>query len=184
MVSKTLLQKIVGHGSKSDRSDDDFYATPEHAIREMINRITFEGDIWEPSCGDGAISKILKEKGYNVYSTDLVDRGYGDAHFDFMKSLEPCENIVTNPPFNISTKYTLHALRLASKKVVMFNKLSFLEGKERRDKLFSQNYLKSVYVFGERVSFTKVGAKAGGMLAFAWYEFDKSYQGKPSIEWI
>ena len=180
-MSKDQIQRLIGHGEKSNRVKDDFYPTPEIATIELLKREKFDGEVWEPACGDGAISEKFKQYGYNVYSTDLIDRNYGDDHFDFLKSFRPAENIVTNPPFNIGTKFTIHALKLASKKVVLFNKLTFLEGKERRDKLFCYNHLKTVYIFSERLAF---GNHKGGMLAFAWYVFDKSYDGKPSLEWI
>jgi len=40
---------------------------------------SFEGQIWEPACGDGAISRVLEAAGYQVISTDLIDRGYGQG---------------------------------------------------------------------------------------------------------
>jgi hypothetical protein len=147
----------------------------------LLEREKFDGNVWEPACGDGAISKLLKLQGYDVYSTDLVDRGYGDKHFDFLNSWELHDNIVTNPPFNIGTKFAIHSLHCARKKVAIFQKLTFLEGKERRDKLFSLNMLRNVYVFSERQGF---GNHKGGMLAFAWFVFDKEYQGKAEISFI
>lgn len=182
------MQAYIGHGKKEKRADNDFYATPDNAITALLQREKFEGDIWEPACGDGALSKRLIAEGYNVYSTDLVDRGYGDEHYDFLTSRRECDNIITNPPFNLGTKFTIHALNCARKKVVMFNKLTFLEGKQRRDQLFCRNHLQSVYVFSERVTFSRIYEgqlqKAGGMLAFAWFVFDKQYDGKPRLEWI
>jgi hypothetical protein len=60
----------------------------------------FEGDIWEPACGDGAISKVLETAGYRVVSTDLIDRGYGAGGHNFLKSTKPlAKNIITNPPY-------------------------------------------------------------------------------------
>jgi hypothetical protein len=44
----------------------------------------FDGDIWEPACGDGAISKELIKAGYTVVSTDLIDRDFGDGQADFL----------------------------------------------------------------------------------------------------
>jgi hypothetical protein len=170
---------LVGHGT--NRVKDDFYATPDSAIYALLERETFEGDVWEPACGDGAISEKLIQQGYDVYSSDLVDRGYGNAHFDFLNSWRIHDNIITNPPFNIGTQFTLHALMVAKRKVAIFNKLTFLEGKERKQKLFSQKLLKNVYVFSERQAFQ--GYK-GGMLAFAWYVFDKSYYGDPTLYFI
>ena len=173
------LHRLIGHGN--NRVKDDFYPTPTNATMALLQREKFDGDIWEPACGDGAISKLLKLQGYEVYSSDLVDRGYGDDHFNFLNSHDIHDNIVTNPPFNIGTKFALHSLRCARKKVALFQKLTFLEGKERRDKLFSLNMLSKVYVFSERQGF---GDHKGGMLAFAWFVFDKSYSGNAEIVFI
>jgi len=179
-MSLEQINRLIG-GDTGKRVQDDFYATPDHAIRDILNRVTFSGEIWEPACGDGAISKALKMRGYqDVYSTDLVDRGYGDNHFDFLKSHRGTNNIITNPPFNISTKFVIHALDLATDKVVIFNKLTFLEGQTRRKILFSKYNLESVYIYSARVGFQG----GGGMLAFAWYVFDKKFHGNPQLEWI
>ena len=74
------LHRLIGHGN--NRVKDDFYPTPTNATMALLQREKFDGDIWEPACGDGAISKLLKLQGYEVYSSDLVDRGYeiGRAH--------------------------------------------------------------------------------------------------------
>ena len=90
----------VGHNSKGDRVKNDFYATPSNATEELLKRETFDGSIWECACGDGAISKLLIEKGYEVYSSDLIDRGYGETGIDFLKSNKKFDNIITNPPFS------------------------------------------------------------------------------------
>lgn len=178
-MSVQQLHRLIGHGN--NRVQDDFYPTPTNATQALLEREKFEGDVWEPACGDGAISKLLKLQGYEVYSSDLVDRGYGDAHFDFLNSWRMHDNIVTNPPFNIGTKFAIHSLHCARKKVAIFQKLTFLEGKERRDKLYSLNMLRRVYVFSERQSF---GDHKGGMLAFAWFVFDKEFSGNAEIIFI
>ena len=175
------LQRLTGFGDAAKRKKDDFYATPDDAIHALLDRETFEGSIWEPACGDGAISKILKDRGYHVYSTDLVDRGYGDEHFDFLTSDATAPNIITNPPFNIGTEFVLHALKQTDKKVAIFNKLTFLEGQKRKHLIFSQKNLETVYVFSKRVTFN---ADKGGMLAFAWYVFNKSHYGDPVLKFI
>ena len=62
----------------ANRHKDDFYPTPETSIRPFLDLEVFEGDIWEPACGDGAISAVLREHGYNTVDTDLNDWGFGD----------------------------------------------------------------------------------------------------------
>lgn len=51
----------------------DFYQTPTWAIEKLLEVVTFEGNILEPCSGNGAISKVLEEHGYNVVSQDIRD---------------------------------------------------------------------------------------------------------------
>lgn len=82
------------------RAAFEFYPTPPEATRALLSVEAFEGDIWEPACGDGAISKVLEAAGYQVVSTDLIDRGYGAGGNNFLKSDKPlAKNIITNPPY-------------------------------------------------------------------------------------
>lgn len=180
-IKITEIKNRIGAGPKEKRIKNDFYPTPDCSTNDLLDREKFEGTIWEPACGDGAISKLLIQRGYEVYSSDLIDRGYGDAHFDFLLHETPHgDNIITNPPFKFATEFTLHSLKLAKKKVIMFGQLTFLEGSKRKDKLFSQNHLRQIYVFSKRQPMNGIGS----MIAFAWYVFDKEYQGKPTLEWI
>lgn len=72
----------------------------------------------------------------------------------------------------------------------MFLKLTFLEGKARQIDLFSKHPPKKVYVFSERVMCAKNGdfetmkQTGGSAVAYAWYVWEKGYQGKTEIEWI
>lgn len=82
------------------RAPFEFYPTPPEATRALLSVESFDGSIWEPACGDGAISKELTKAGYQVVSTDLINRGYGDGQLDFLKSDKPlAKHIITNPPY-------------------------------------------------------------------------------------
>jgi len=82
------------------RAPFEFYPTPPEATRALLDAQTFDGGIWEPACGDGAISKELIAAGYDVVSTDLVDHGYGRSGVDFLEQRLPrAKHIVTNPPY-------------------------------------------------------------------------------------
>jgi len=173
---------IVGHNTKGDRIDNDFYPTPEIATIKLLEKESFKGDIWECACGDGAISKILIEKKYNVYSSDLINRGYGETGIDFLKTNKIFDNIITNPPFKLSLEFALHGFKSVKNKMVLFQKLVFLEGTKRKQELFSLNKLKNIYVISNRLKFK--GYKTGGLMCFAWFVFDVNYNGKPTIDWI
>tara|TARA_R100001082_G_C4330854_1_gene145570 strand:+ start:293 stop:904 length:612 start_codon:yes stop_codon:yes gene_type:complete len=178
----------LGHNNKPEtRQEHDFYPTPPEAVYPLLKKEKFKGEIWECACGDGAISKILEENNYNVYSSDLIDRGYGDIGKDFLKTFRKTDNIITNPPFKISVPFVYHACNLSKYKVAMFLRLGFLEGVERSE-LFKKTPLKKVYVFIRRLKFVrphdKKTANGGGFFAFAWFIWEKNYNGKPTIEWI
>ena len=82
-----------------NREVDDFYPTWPGATEALLRVETFDGAIWEPACGEGDMSRVLEAAGYDVISTDLIDRGYGEAPRDFLMEWTPrAPNIVTNPP--------------------------------------------------------------------------------------
>jgi hypothetical protein len=169
-------QSLVG--TSPGRPEGDFYPSPREATTGLLSVETFTGDIWEPACGDGAISKVLEEFGHTVISTDLIDRGYGDGGKDFLKSFDTCANVITNPPFTLGEEFVTHALTLTTGKVAILGKLQFLEGAKRK-KMFERTPLKSVYVFSKRLTMTRNGEKMknSGMIAFAWFVWDHAHEG-------
>ena len=94
---------IVGSRSTGSLRGDDFYSSPLETVTALCGVEKFAGPIWEPACGDGAISKVLVARGYDVVSTDLVSRGYGPGRVDFLMEYEArAPNIITNPPSLLS----------------------------------------------------------------------------------
>jgi hypothetical protein len=207
----TRGHSIVGSSRKNgEREKDDFYPTPAYAVKALLEEEMFHRTIWEPACGDGAISEVLKAyqdpnlsggSGFKVVSSDIVDRGYGEhlgADFDFLNLHYPERmnpllkgdfDIITNPPFKYATEFVLHAKKFAKNKVAMFLKLSFLEGIERKKLLFSDKEfpLSRIYVFSARVPIWKGGVqgKNSGMIAFAWFVWDKNHtEHFPTVHWI
>ena len=125
-----------------DRAAYDYYATEPKAVEKLLELETFAPLIWEPACGEGHISKVLQAHGYEVISTDLIYRGFGDPEpLDFLtETLDDFEgDIVTNPPYNIALDFIKRALDSVKpgRKVAMLLKIQFLEGQKRKD-FFSQ----------------------------------------------
>ena len=138
-----------------DTAQHDYYATDPHAVEILLQNEKFNKDIWEPACGEGHISKVLEKHGYNVYSSDLIYRGFGDPEsFDFLQeTLENFEgDIITNPPFNLAEAFIRQALMTVSdgRKVAMFLRFTFLSSQTRRD-LFKAFPPKTIYLFSARV---------------------------------
>jgi hypothetical protein len=171
-------------GVSEGRPEHDFYPTPSIATSSLLEKESFTGIIWECACGDGAMSKVLEET-HQVYSTDLIYRGYGEGGIDFLTTNEKVENIITNPPYKYATEFAEHALNSTSGKVAMLLKIQFLEGIKRFD-FFKNSPLKSVYVFSRRIHFSRNGEKLHNhsMMCFAWFVWEHGYEGDPTIKWI
>lgn len=99
------------------RAPYEFYPTPPEATRALLSVEAFDGHIWEPACGLGHISKVLTGAGYQVVSTDLIERGFGQGGIDFLREIEPrARHIVTNPPYGrgLGDAFVLKALELTA----------------------------------------------------------------------
>lgn len=183
---------IVGYGKK--RAEADFYPTPESTTKALLDREKFEGLIWECASGDGAMAKaIMKYTENKVFSSDIRPNTFGNSNVDFLKiknteeiKVRP-ENIITNPPYRYAKEFVLKAKELATQKVCMLLKLVFLEGIGRYEMFQDKEFpLKKVYVFCKRQKIYAKGiiGKNSGLIAYAWFVWDKNHKGEPTIEWI
>jgi hypothetical protein len=93
------------HETGYQRIERDYYPTPPWATEALLAHVDIRGrPIWECACGDGRMAEVLKAAGAQVYSTDIVDRGYAgfDALHDYVRDpypTSPFEGVITNPPF-------------------------------------------------------------------------------------
>ncbi len=174
----------------NEAEPNDYYATEPRAVELLLEQENFATMIWEPACGEGHISKVLRAHGHRVRSTDLVYRGYGEQEsLDFLNYRGignlPVD-IITNPPYKYAKEFVERALAIVAdgQKVAMFLKLTFLEGQGRRD-LFRNNPPHTVYVSSARLLCGKNGDFTGtSMVAYAWFVWRKGYPGPTNIKWI
>jgi hypothetical protein len=170
----------------ADLDGPDFYPTPAWATHALLDNESFEGNVWECACGNGAMSQIIGAAGYDVYSSDLYDRGYGEAGVDFLEAQKEFDNIITNPPFNSAEGFAKTGLKLARNKFALLLRLAFLEGANRANTLFADNPPARVWVFSERITFYPAGAvqQGSGTTAYAWFVWDKSSDGPTELKWF
>ena len=187
------IYRTLGASNHSDkeRQSYDYYATEPKATELLLAEESFSSVIWECACGEGHMSKVFEAKGYQVISTDLVYRGYGNEEtVDFLQEqvTEFDGDIITNPPYKYALQFVEKALESVKtgRKVAMFLKLQFLEGKSRK-KFFLKYPPKTVYVSSSRLicamngEFEKYPSSA---VAYAWFVWEKGYKGNPEIKWI
>lgn len=174
--------------SRTERQNEDYYATEPKAMELLLGEETFARHVWECACGEGHLSKVLEKHGYDVESTDLIYRGYGRQE-DFLKTEGWFDgDIITNPPYKFALQFVEKALQTVKRgrKVAMFLKLTFLEGKGRKQ-FFLDNPPKTVYVSSSRLICAVNGdfkAITSSAVAYAWFVWEKGYAGDPAIKWI
>tara|TARA_B100001094_G_scaffold333070_2_gene408335 strand:- start:4409 stop:5044 length:636 start_codon:yes stop_codon:yes gene_type:complete len=188
--------------SKDERQTHDYYATDPYAVDilfedELFNPsidkstgISIWKNIWECACGEGHLSKRMKDLfRVDVYSSDIVDRGYGDVK-DFLcptnQKWDGC--IITNPPYKYAKEFVQKSLDIIpdGKWVAMFLKLQFLEGKARKQ-LFRVAPPRFIYVSSSRIKCGKNGdfyAIKSSAVAYAWFIWQKGFKGNPQIKWF
>lgn len=172
------------------REKNDYYPTSPEILEVLMEKEKFAGNIFEPACGDGELSQVLINKGRKVDSSDLIDRGFGKCGQDFLKyNGKKYDNIITNPPYKLSTQFILKAKEVAKKKIAFLLYTTFLEAQGRYEMFQDKRFgLKVVYQFSERITLypgkIKTKGDINGMKAFAWFIWEKGYKEKPTIEWI
>lgn len=178
---------------KHERAEHDYYATDPKAAELLLEVEPDLNNIWECACGEGHLAKVFDKAGKLQAATDLIYRGYGSSVSEnFLKITETGKDyfgdIVTNPPYKYAKEFVEKALELVQtgRKVCMFLKLTFLEGKARKE-FFKQNPPKIIYVCSGRIPCAKNGdfeAIGQSAACYAWFVWEKGYKGETIIKWI
>jgi hypothetical protein len=171
-----------------NRALNDYYATPPEAVDWLLKYETFNKNIWECMCGEGFISERLKQRGFNVKSSDIINYGYKDTIIqDFKKCTKKFNgDIISNPPYKECIPMTLKAIELAEQKVAFLMKIQFLETIERHKKIFNQHPPSKIYAFTKRISCYKNGQTnyTGSAMFYCWIIWDKQHKGPTTFNWI
>ena len=134
-----MTAALANGGDQAKRRELDFYPTPPDVTRALLLFLALQPcTIWEPACGDGAMSRVLAQGGHTVLSTDIRQTGFGQGDVDFLTA-EPfiCDAIITNPPFAASEQFIRTALEHAPL-VAMLLKSQYWHA-QKRFALFDQH---------------------------------------------
>jgi hypothetical protein len=100
-----------------EREDNDFYVEPQWCSTRLFEVEKFVGKVWDPAAGIGRIKAAAELR---VELSDICPRVSGILQHDFLRpTFLLADNIVTNPPFDLSRQFAEQALRLATRKVAM-----------------------------------------------------------------
>ncbi|EAJ2917389.1 hypothetical protein DFW84_09670 [Campylobacter coli] len=181
--------------NSNKRNKNDYYQTPYSMTKQLLEFENFDGKILEPSCGAGAIVKVLKDHSKSVDYCDLNNEfsltGIFKNFKDFINDdFDRYDNIITNPPFSLAKEFILKAKQITNNKIAMLLPLNYLHGVTRYNEIYKDTKfpLKAVYVFCRygllEDTIREDGMYKAGMMVYAWYIWDKSYKGEPVIRWL
>jgi hypothetical protein len=133
-------------GDVSTRDDGarnafDYYPTPGWMTRSLLySHPAIKGaSVLEPCAGADAITSVLRAAGCPVTGNDLDirhgHRFYMDAtsqEFWLRMAVDPCEWVITNPPFNVALPILQHAVEHARIGVAFLLRKTFLEPTDER----------------------------------------------------
>lgn len=182
---------MVTNRRTASKDGSDYYVSEEWAVKALLLHEKFSGQIWEPACGDGKISKILISNGYKVKSSDLNSFGYGASKVDFLNSSYRASNIVTNPPYSILNQFMCQGIKLSRRKLCLLIALARLSSRARYNLIYRKDPPSRVLVFCERTTMYPAGyiSAGSGTTEYAWYVWDKEApdygkEGSTRVLWI
>jgi hypothetical protein len=168
----------------------DLYETPAVAVEALLQVEPLPWMIWEPACGFGAIARVLRSHGHEVYATDLIDYSSPDqdaAGWDFLvQDRVPVGTraILTNPPYRLAGKFVAKAVELCPL-VIVLARLAFYESTRRAKVL---DCCSRIHVFANRLPMMHrhgwEGPKSTSGVAFAWFVWDAAHVGPTTIDRI
>jgi hypothetical protein len=176
----------------SRRIPNEFYPTPPEAVRALLSVETFDGPIWEPACGEGAIAIELAAAGYGIVSTDRYAYGFGQPGIDFLAEQSPrAKHIVTNPPYGqgLADAFTLKALALTHQtggKVAFLLNLASLCHPSRTE-LWKKNPPARIYAIDGVMCWPTHGygpAPKVSTQRYCWVVWSPEHQGAPRFWWL
>lgn len=162
----------------NSRQKDDWYPTPDEATIALLDAEQFDGPIWEPAAGDGALAFVLETRGYKTICSDLNEYGYCQHGIDFlMERKKEADTLITNPPYKLATDFVNHAINLGVKKHAWLLRLAFLEGAKRYDALHSHTMPVRIHVFKKRLTIWRGDEErpwyGSGKTAYAWFVYEQ-----------
>jgi hypothetical protein len=197
-----------------ERNKLDYYSTPTEEVENILNTMHLDLDrttILEPCCGGGHMVQGIANYCYNNYdsklwkikATDIAKRDSvlrdcdweaGDI-FDFLSDDYPihkADYVIMNPPFKLIEPFCMKALGIATRGVLMFGRIQFLEGVGRYEMINKNFPPTDVYVYVDRVCCYPNGnttEKPATIQCYAWFYWnigliDENIRYDTLLHWI
>jgi hypothetical protein len=179
--------------SNYKRKPNDLYETPDWVVEAVIPWLPWRSmkerknqdhiyKIWDPACGNGAITRVLADAGFNVHASDIID---GEDFFADNRTHD-ADGILTNPPYTDVAVFIQHAIdvmRSCNGWVVMLLAADFDSAKSRRHLFVDCPIFAKTVVLTKRITWFERsdGKKAAPSENHRWYIWDWKHSGPPTI---
>jgi len=150
-----------------------------------------EGNILEPSAGNGNFIKVIKDKSNNhITALEIREEEYDNLNLyadeviidDFLKWKpdKKYKTIIGNPPYTYTLEFLEKCFEISDPdtEIIMLLRTAFLESQRRYD-FWQRHPVSKLYVLSQRPSFTGKGTDA---TSYSWFIWDNS--GKQEIKVI
>ncbi len=160
--------KLTPQGELTERAKQaEFFETPTWAVKSILKKELMTLHIVDPCAGRGVLGKAAKEADHFVHEYDL-NKWPGQppsvhAPFDYLGPMNDVSRtvkgavgpapftVLMNPPFTLTIDFIERSFRLGARKIVMFQRLAFLESATRRG-FFERMMPARVWVCGDRAT--------------------------------
>lgn len=161
--------RIIGANDPGKRQERDFYPTPTDVTDALMKELDLPKTytIWEPACGDGAITGELEKLGYKTIGTDIIT---GQDYLT--EPLHECDWIITNPPFILAEQFIRRSWK-HKKPFALLLKSQYWHAK-RRQGLFEECKPTAVYPLTWRPNFLETGKSP--LMDMIWTVWGGSYR--------
>lgn len=167
------------------------FETPVWAAESILRSELLTHKVLDPCCGRGVLTKAAQDAGYAVQASDVYDWGFEEAvvPVDFLSYEEDLSDttVFMNPPFSKAVEFVNHARALGARKILAFQRLSWLESGSRQ--AFWNEYPPvRIYVCGNRATCWRMDLLlkeettfSGSMLAHAWFVWERGHPASASF---
>lgn len=166
----------------------DLYQTHYSLTWQLLKREKFPYEIHEPCCGKLAIVNAIELLKHHYCTVTYSDLFYSEDRIDFLKDNTKRDSIITNPPYGSITDYfIMHAKKVYKYKIAMLLRTNYLSGYQRfRKNVYKE--LKQIWVFTRmcdlRAEIRQDGKYPTAGIVYAWFIWEKNYNGPVIIDWI
>lgn len=178
------------------RKERDLYCTPAWVTEELLKHVRLNPVIWEPTCGEGHMERVLAAEGYRVLGSD-IEPGLGSSGeaVDFLgpsawvTDMLSAGAIVTNPPFKQSQRFAelaIERMKRCSGQVCLLLPTDW-DHAASRSHLFTNGIFARKIVLTRRISWFKGTAEDKGkqpMGNHAWFVWDWRHYGPPALSYM